>query len=149
MNRTTDFLTSIRRIIKLHESMLKEVCERYQLSLAETNVISFLYHNPGKDTAGDIVELRMMAKGNVSQAVESLIQKALLQRRPDTSDRRRIHLSLLPEAKPVTDDINRIRKRFQNQIFWGFSEEERDLFAEFNNRIMENTKNLAERGVKE
>lgn len=149
MNRTTDFLTSIRRIIKLHESMLKEVCERYQLSLAEANVISFLYNNPGKDTAGDIVELRMMAKGNVSQAVESLIQKALLQRRPDTSDRRRIHLSLLPKAKPVTDDINRIRKRFQNQMFWGFSEEERDLFAEFNNRIMENTKNLAERGVKE
>lgn len=73
MNRMTDFLTSIRRIIKLHESLLKEVCEQYQFSLDEANVIGFLHNNPGKDTAGDIVGLRMMAKGNVSQATESLI----------------------------------------------------------------------------
>lgn len=63
--QTTDFLTMIRRIIKLHEGMLKEVCEHYQLALIEANIISFLYNNPGRDTAGDIVELRMLAKGNV------------------------------------------------------------------------------------
>lgn len=64
---TTDILMTFRRIIKLHESGLKELCEKYRLSLIEANIISFLYNNPGKDTAGDIVELRMLAKGNVSQ----------------------------------------------------------------------------------
>ena len=66
MAQTTDFLMYFRRIIKLHESMLKEICETYQLTMIEANIISFLYNNPGRDTARDIVELRMLSKGNVS-----------------------------------------------------------------------------------
>ena len=58
----------------------------------------FLYNNPGKDTAADITELRMLSKGNVSQAVESLIQKGSAKDGPLTRlDRRKIHLSLLPQ----------------------------------------------------
>ena len=83
MNRTTDLLLCIRKIVKLYDSMLKPVCDHYRLTLIEANIISFLQNNPGKDTAGDIAELRMLSKGNVSQAVESLIQKALLQRQQD------------------------------------------------------------------
>ena len=76
MNRITDYLTGIRRISKLHASMLKTyVCQEYGLTLAEATVISFLYNNPGRDTAADIVELRMLQKGNVSQAVETLVQR--------------------------------------------------------------------------
>ena len=68
MSRTTEFLMNIRSIIKLHESMLREICGEYQLALIEATIISFLHNNPGKDTAADIVELRMLSKGNVSQA---------------------------------------------------------------------------------
>lgn len=75
MSQKSNFLVNIRRIIKLHETMLKQICQDYHLSLIEATIISFLYNNPGKDTAADIVELRMLSKGNVSQAVESLIQK--------------------------------------------------------------------------
>lgn len=55
MARTTDFLVTIRRIIKLYDNMLKGVCQQYQLSLIEANIISFLYNNPGKDTAREIL----------------------------------------------------------------------------------------------
>ena len=63
--------------------MLKSVCLKYHLTIIEADIISFLQHNPGKDTAMDIVELRMLSKGAVSKAVESLIQKGILQRHPD------------------------------------------------------------------
>ena len=43
----------------------------------------------------DIVERRMLPKGNVSAGVETLVQKGLLMRRQDQTDRRKIHLSLL------------------------------------------------------
>lgn len=145
MARTTDFLVTIRRIIKLYDSMLKGVCQQYQLSLIEANIISFLYNNPGKDTAGDIVELRMLAKGNVSQAVEALIRKSLLQRRQDNADRRKIHLSLLPAADPITRDMDTIRQQFHEEVFRGFSTEEIAFFEKINGRIMENAKNAMER----
>ena len=79
MNQITGLLLCIRKTVKLYESMLKPVCDHYRLTLIEADIISFLQNNPGKDTAGDIVGLRMLSKGNVSQAVESLIQKSLLQ----------------------------------------------------------------------
>ena len=145
MNRTTVFLVNIRRIIKLHEYMLKEICEQYGLTLIEATIISFLHNNPGKDTAADIVEIRMVSKGNVSQAVESLIQKSMLERRQDTRDRRRIHLSLTTEARPITDDIETVRETFRKQIFRGFSAEEQQQFVWFNERIAENIKTAAER----
>ena len=101
MYRTNTLLVNIRRIIKLYDSLLKPVCDQYGLVPIEATIISFLYNNPGRDTAAYIVEFRMLSKSNVSQAVESLIQKSLLLRRQDTEDRRRIHLPLPPSPAPL------------------------------------------------
>ena len=49
----TDFLAHIRLTMKLQEQMLKNICETWQLTITEGKVISFLYNNPGKDTAAD------------------------------------------------------------------------------------------------
>ncbi len=144
MRQTNTLLSNIRRVIKLYDSMLKPVCDRYGLVPIEATIISFLYNNPGKDTAADIVELRMLAKSNVSQAVESLIQKSLLQRRQDTEDRRRIHLALTSEARPITEDIETVREVFRKQLFRGFTEEEQKQFAWFHDRVAENTKRAME-----
>lgn len=140
MSRTTDFLMSIRWIIKLHESMLKEICQEYQLTLIEATIISFLHNNPSKDTAADIVEFRMLSKGNVSQAVESLIQKSLLQRKQDTVDRRKIHLSLTQDACPITESMEAVWCKFHEKIFAGLSQEDQKLFDRVNKQIIQNTK---------
>ena len=117
MNRITDYLTGIRRISKLHESMLKTyVCQEYGLTLAEATVISFLYNNPGRDTAADIVELRMLQKGNVSQSVETLAQKDLVKRSQDAGDRRKIHLSLTEESEPIIADLTESSETAQDSI---------------------------------
>ena len=146
MSNTTSLLANFRRIIKLYDTMLKPVCEHYDLTQIEATIISFLYNNPGKDTAADIVELRMLSKGNVSQAVESLIQKELLLRRQDTEDRRKIHLSLTEKADPITREIEKVWKSFKNKIFRGFTEEEEKQFLWFNERIVQNTIMEIERG---
>lgn len=132
---STHFLVQFRQLNKLYECMLKEICGRHKLTLIETTIISFLYNNPGRDTAADIVELRMLSKGNVSQAVELLIQKSLLKRIPDENDQRRIHLELLPDAIPITNEIDTIN------IFHGFSKEEEEQLEFLNRKLMENAKN--------
>lgn len=140
MERITDYLVNNRRAIKLHESMLKEICQEYELSLTEATIISFLHNNPEKDTAADIVELRMLSKGIVSQSVESLIQKSLLRREQDAADRRKIHLTLTPSAQIITVSIEHIQKIFHEEVFAGFSQEDQLLFSQIHNRISENVK---------
>ena len=127
MGYTTDFLMTLRCVIKFHEGMMKHVCSQYNLSLIEANIIAFLHNNPGKDTAKDIVELRMLSKGNVSQAVESLIQKSLLQRAGDAKDRRKVHLTLLPKSAPITQTIKSMQRDFYQELFQGISLEEQKL----------------------
>ena len=138
MPQNTELLLGIRRMIRLYETMIRQVCAQYGLTQIETDIIAFLHNNPGKDTARDIVELRMLQKGNVSQAVETLIQKGFLTRTPDTRDRRLIHLSLTPEAEPVTAAISGARGQFQERLFEGFFSEGRFLYASLSYRLFEN-----------
>lgn len=145
MSSATDFLSNIRQIIKLHEIMLKEICEVYHLTLSEAAIISFLHNNPGKDTAADIVELRGLKKSNVSPAVETLYQKNLLDRRQDKEDRRKIHLSLTRHARPIADDVERISKEFHKEVFSGLTQEEIDAFYRINRKVRENTRTAMER----
>ena len=90
MAGTTDILLLIRGIGKFYDQCMEGVRAKYQMSQMEIKVLNFLHNNPGHDTAAEISELRMLPKGNVSQAVESLIQKGFLMRLPDTKDRRKI-----------------------------------------------------------
>ena len=140
MQRTNTLLVNFRRVIRLYDTMLKPVCQRWGLAPLEAPIVSFLYNNPGRDTAADIVEYRMLSKGNVSTAVESLMRKGLLQRRQDQGDRRRIHLSLTPRAKPITQEVEAVREAFRRQLFRGFTQQEQELFAQFQQRLAENTK---------
>lgn len=145
MEKTTELLMGFRSLLRLYDKMLKKVCREHALSVIEADVVSFLQNNPGKDTAVDIVELRMLSKGAVSKAVESLIQKSLLERIPDREDRRRIHLKLKPEAADLTESIEDVRREFVDTVLEGFTKEELDTHRQFFDRIFENAQRAVER----
>lgn len=138
MTTAAEFLLHIRRVIRLYESLNRQVCDTWHITQIETDIIAFLKNNPEKDTARDIVEFRMLQKGNVSQAVEDLIQKGFLARRPDERDRRRIHLSLTERALPIAADIGRVRGEFLDRLFAGFTPGERRMYQELNQKLFAN-----------
>ena len=149
MESSTELWMGLRSLLHLYDRMLKKVCAEHDLTVVEADVVSFLQNNPGKDTAADIVELRMLSKGAVSKAVEALIQKSLLERIPDTEDRRRIHLKLRPEAEPVTKMIDEVMEEFIGTVMKGFTEEELEFHTRFLERAFDNTMRALERGERE
>ena len=148
MTASTELWMGLRSMIRLYDKMLKKVCTEHDLTVMEADVISFLQNNPDKDTAADVVELRMLSKGAVSKAVESLIQKSLLERIPDTEDRRRIHLRLKPEAEPVIASVDEVRDEFLDTILAGFTQEELEARTRFFQKLFDNTKRAMERSDK-
>lgn len=141
MRQSTKLFMTLRNLFRLYDKMLKAVCTEHDLTLVEADVISFLENNPGKDTAADIVQLRMLSKGAVSKAVEALIQKGLLQRIPDTQDRRKIHLRLEEAAGPVLLDIDHVREAFLDTVLDGFTKEELAQNARFFDKVFDNLVN--------
>lgn len=138
MQKTTEIWMGIQRTSQMYESMMNEVCKVHHLTGAEADVLAFLFHNPGKDTAADITQLRRLSKATVSKAVESLIKKSLIERNPDQKDRRKIHLKLLRASRSVIADILQVQKEFWQRVFSGFSQEELEQYMDFNRRIFEN-----------
>ena len=145
MRKTTEVFMGLRSLFRLYDKMLKRVCTEHELTVVEADIISFLQNNPEKDTAADIVELRGLSKGAVSKAVECLIQKSLLERIPDTADRRKIHLKIMPAAGPVTESINEVREEFVDTVLEGFTKEELVMQNQFLGRLFENTKRAIEK----
>lgn len=144
MKRSTELFIGLRSLFRLYDKLLKKVCTEHNLTVIEADIISFLQNNPGKDTAADIVELRMLSKGAVSKGVDSLIQKSLLERVPDTEDRRKIHLRLMPQAVPVTETVDEVRDEFLETVLDGFTKEELEIQTLFLQKLFDNTKKAIE-----
>lgn len=144
MKKSTELFTGMRSLFRLYDKLLKKVCMEHDLTVIEADIISFLQNNPGKDTAADIVELRLLSKGAVSKGVEALIQKSLLERIPDTEDRRKIHLKLMPQAGPVTETVNEVRDEFLETVLDGFTKEELEAQDRFLKKLFDNTKKAME-----
>ena len=141
----SDMRLLMRCVTKLYEQCLENIRGEYGLSQIEIAIIGFLYNNPGKDTAAEIVELRRLPKGNVSQGVELLVKKGLVKRNADTTDRRKVHLSLLPAADPVSAKMQELRSDYEKRLFDGMTEEEHQTFIRLSNKVIENSKKIAER----
>ncbi len=143
-----DLLVSIRCIVKAYEGVLKKICTEFDLNLLEVTVISFLHNNPQMNTAGDIAGQRLLSKGNLSQAIERLIRRGLMKRMPDTIDRRRVYLYLLPAAAPVTDALDREWKTFNGKLFYNFTEQEIEWYDSFKEKLMQNAKAIMEETIR-
>ncbi len=135
---TSDALIVIRQTMKFYEQCLDGVRRDHQLSRLEVIIISFLHNNPGHDTVGEIAEMRMLSKGNVSREADTLIRRGLLERVPDPKDRRWVHLRLRPEAAPIVEEIGRANRVFEQKVFEGFSAEDIETFRALNRRLADN-----------
>ena len=145
MQSNTEMLQNVQLVIQLLERSANRLALKHGLLPMEMKVLMFFINNPGKDTATDIVELRMLPKANVSKAVEGLIQKKLLLRRPDTADRRRVHLVLTPAGAAMTADVKAMRDSFTADLFSGFTQQQLAQYAELNARIAKNAQSALER----
>lgn len=145
MSTNSEAMENARCVIRFFAAAERPVCERHGLSQVELDVLAFLMNHPNNDTARDIVELRMLPKANVSQAVDSLMRRGLLTREQDCIDRRRIHLHLTADALALRGEIEEARDAFQKQLFAGFSAEERTLYARMCLRISQNAMQAMER----
>ena len=110
----------------------------FNLSRIEIIILTFLHNNPSYDSARDIVEFRMLQRGNVSAAVDTLEKKGYLTRDTDPDDKRIIHLKLTEQTDDIVRAIEEKQEALVLCIFAGFSEDEKKNFAAYNARLYQN-----------
>lgn len=123
---------------KLNEMVYKPVTNDYGLSMFDIKLLLFLKEHDMYDTAKDIVEIHYFTKSYVSKAIEALIVKGYLKRKPDEHDRRCIHLELQEKAFPLIEHVKVKQKELMEILFDGLTGEEKRIIRGIAEKISNN-----------
>lgn len=127
---------------KSYGKALEPVCQRWQLTRNELDVMLFLYNNPGFDRAADIVSHRGIAKSHVSLSVATLSGRGLLERKFTEKDRRTAHLHLTGEGIPIAREARAVQEAFFSKLFAGISREKLELWLKMTEQVRKNVETM-------
>lgn len=138
MSLNIETIQFMNRSKAMYIKLIGEVAKKYNLTNNECDVLLFLHRNHELNTARDIAEHRMIAKSNVSTAIESLKKSKLLDVRPDEKSRRVFRLCLLPNSKIIVDELLMQQSIFKNIFEDGLSDNEKSHFENTVAKINQN-----------
>ena len=92
-----------KTITSCYELIAKKVCENYQLTQMEYDILMFLHADKEHNTAADIVKVRKSTKSHVSTSLKSLENKGLIKRVQSADNKKHIEIVLLSDADPIIE----------------------------------------------
>ena len=119
---------------QLCSKSMEPIIEEFDLTMIEIGIILFLAESPA---CRDIADNLLLAKSNVSTAVEHLVQKGLVGRKPDQADRRKVHLSLRPSARALVRKGQSARDTLLQELMSGFTPEEIGQMEHLEQKLLE------------
>lgn len=131
-----------KTITNYYEKMTKAVCEKYDLTQMEYDLLMFIYNNPKHNTAADIVKIRKSTKSHVSTSLKDLESKGLIKRIQSVDNKKHIEIILEDEATPVIEAGKREQKQFAENVLGGLTKEEKQLCMKVFTKICENADRL-------
>lgn len=138
-----------KTIMNCYEALAKNVCDKYQLTQMEYDILMFLHNNPQHNTAADIVKIRKSTKSHVSSSLKRLENKGLIERITSAGNKKRIEIILLDKALAITEDGKKAQKEFAQTVLKGLTEEEKQMCKAVFNKIHGNAEEyLKKHGVK-
>ena len=138
----TDYFQMTQQAKKKYAHALQPVCEKWDLTKNELDVLVFLYNNPAYDRAADIVARRGMTKSHVSMSLANLQSRGMVMARADDRDRRAVRLTLSEAGREIAEQGRSIQDRFFGAVFSGLSREDLHLWQAMVDRVCDNINSL-------
>lgn len=106
-----------RTITCYYEKLTGAVCDKYNLTQMEYDILMFLHNNPKYNTAAEIVKIRKSTKSHVSTSLRMLEEKGLIEKRQSEDNKKYIAIILLDKAKTIVNEGTLFRSSSQG-IYW-------------------------------
>ena len=127
-----------KTITSYYELLAREVCDTYQLTQMEYDILMFLHSNQQYNTAADIVKIRKSTKSHVSASLKDLEKKGLVERIQSADNKKHIEINLLSKAEPIVEAGLKAQRQFAKNVLSGLSEEEKSVFISVFQKICNN-----------
>jgi DNA-binding MarR family transcriptional regulator len=86
------------------------------LQLTRTQLEILLLLSSGSFTTGEMAGQLVLTQSAVTQTVDTLVRRNLVERHPGDTDRRVIHLTLTPDGATLTTRIGQLREEYLNSL---------------------------------
>ena len=113
-----------KTITSCYEKVTGSVCEKYQLTHMEYDILMFLHNNPQHNTAAEIVKVRKSTKSHVSSSLKNLESRGLIERIQSADNKKHIEIVLLNKADRIIEDGIKAQKEFAKIALDGLTVEE-------------------------
>ena len=127
-----------KTITEYYESLTSSICDKYDLTQMEYDILMFLHADKEHNTAADIVKVRKSTKSHVSTSLKSLENKGLIKRVQSADNKKHIEIILLSDADPIIEAGLMAQKEFAKNVLTGLTEEEKHICINVFNKICHN-----------
>lgn len=124
-----------------YETLTRSVCDQYNLTQMEYDILMFLYNNPQYNTAADIVKVRKSTKSHVSASLKLLEGKGFVEKRQCEENKKHIEIILLDSVQEIVEAGLNVQKEFVKNMLLGLTEEEIVMCRSIFSRICNNAEN--------
>lgn len=138
MTNEFELLVMGQQFKKICEKKYEDLMKRYGLRRIELDLLYFLEYADGYNTAKDMVRIRQISKAHISSAVEHLTEQKLVKAKPDSQDRRCVHLTVTSQGAAIAKDILKVRQQIFEIIYQGITQEERQIMQQVSAKIFQN-----------
>lgn len=135
MEQSVELFLNGVRFRKLFEKEFAELRRQYDLCKIDVQILQYLQKAGEHNTSKHIVDIGLFTKGHVSQSLNRLFKKELIDMVHDEQDRRCVHILLREEAKDIVSEVNKVHERILDIVFQGISEEELRSLSSVANKI--------------
>lgn len=112
--------------------------EKMDLTAAQGHIMGYLAHHEEAPCPRDIELDFKLSHPTVSGLLSRLEQKDFIELRTDPNDRRCKRIYILPKGRECHDRMHQTILNNEERMVQGFTEEEKQLFADFLTRAIEN-----------
>ena len=127
-----------KTITSYYELLSGKVCDKYELTQMEYDILMFLHNNPQNNTAAEIVKIRKSTKSHVSTSLKNLENKKLIERKQSEENKKHVEIFLLDKAELIVEEGINAQKQFAQNVLSGLTEEEKDMCLRVFNKICNN-----------
>lgn len=127
-----------KTITSYYELLSGKVCDKYELTQMEYDILMFLHNNPQNNTAAEIVKIRKSTKSHVSTSLKNLENKKLIERKQSEENKKHVEIFLLDKAELIIEEGINAQKQFAQNVLSGLTEEEKDMYIRVFNKICNN-----------
>ena len=127
-----------KTITSYYELLSGEVCDRYELTQMEYDILMFLHNNPQLNTAAEIVKIRKSTKSHVSTSLKKLENRGFVKRIQSEDNKKHIEIILLDRAALIVEAGLNAQKQFAQDVLSGLTEEERHMCIKVFDKICNN-----------